>query len=112
MSNMERYTVKYVAGERKGSLLIALSPTQPCSALVDAVKIRLPTFPTKQEHLDVRDLDATLHLEEPDGPMLYAADPLSDVLPGAKEIVVVVFQVSEVILVTQSKALAIVLSES
>jgi hypothetical protein len=60
----------------------------------------------------VRDLDATLHLEELDGPMLFAVDRLSDVLPGAKEIVVVVFQVSEVILLTQSKALAIVLSES
>jgi hypothetical protein len=60
----------------------------------------------------VSDLDATVHLEEPDGPMLYAADSLSDVLPGAKDTVVVVFQVSEVILVTQSRPLAIVLPES
>ena len=64
-----RYTVKFVAGERRGSLLVLLPPTQPCSALVQAVK-------------------------EPDGPELYAADTLSDVLPGAKETAVVVLKVS------------------
>jgi hypothetical protein len=107
MSKMERYTVKYVAGERRGSMLIALSPTEPCSALIDAVKTRLPIRTTQHEHPDVKDLDATLHLEDPGGPMLYAGDPLSDVLPGAKETVVVVFQMSarEIILLTRTRAL-------
>lgn len=85
MATKARYTVKFVAGERRGSLLVMLSPTQPCARLIDAVKKRIP---------DVNDIDATLHLEEPDGPELYPEDTLSDVLPGAKEIVVVVFQVS------------------
>jgi hypothetical protein len=115
MSNMERYTVEHVAGERRGSLLIALLPWQPCSALVDAVKTRLPLPTTQQEHLDLRNLDATLHLQKPDGPMLYAADPLSHVLPDAKETVVVVFQVSDNVLIMQGRALralAVVLSEA
>jgi hypothetical protein len=78
-------------------MLVPLSPTEPCSALIEAVKSRLPRPRTQQEHVDVKDADATLHLEDPDGPMLYAADTLSDVLPGAKEPVVVVFQVREVL---------------
>jgi hypothetical protein len=75
--------------------------------LIDALKTRLPIRTTQHEHPDVKDLDVALHLEEPDGPMLYAGDPLSDVLPGAKETVVVVFQVSarEIILLTHARAL-------
>jgi hypothetical protein len=105
MSNMERYTVKYVAGERRGSIIIALSPTEPCSALIEAVKTRLPIDTTQHEHLDVNDLDATLHLEDPDGPMLYAGDTLSDILPAAKETVVVVFKVREVTLIARARAI-------
>tara|TARA_R110002003_G_scaffold48_14_gene4032 strand:+ start:18697 stop:19020 length:324 start_codon:yes stop_codon:yes gene_type:complete len=89
MSEKARYTVKFVAGERRGSLLVLLDPTQPCSALIDVARNRLTDIPTS-----LSDASATLHLEEPDGPMLYLADTLADVLPGAKETVVVVFQVS------------------
>lgn len=88
-----RYTVKFVAGERRGSLLVLLPPSQPCSALVDAVRDRLVTAKTPVPHLDLSEVDASLHLEEPDGPELYAADTLSHVLPDARETVVVVFQV-------------------
>jgi hypothetical protein len=84
---MARYTVKFVAGERQGSLLVLLSPSQPCSALCDAVRKR-------RNDLNLDGVEATLHLEDADGPELYPADALSDVLPGAKETVVVVFQVS------------------
>jgi hypothetical protein len=87
MSGMARYTVKFVAGERQGSLLILLSPSQPCSALCDAVRMR-------RKDLSLDGIEATLHLEDADGPELYPGDALSDVLPGAKETVVVVFEVS------------------
>ncbi|KAH7087509.1 hypothetical protein FB567DRAFT_346883 [Paraphoma chrysanthemicola] len=83
-----RYTVKVIAGERSDKLLVLLDSTQPCSALVDTIRLRL-----KDTTLNLSEADATLHLEEPDGPMLYLADTLADVLPGAKETVVVVFQV-------------------
>lgn len=74
MSSMARFTVKFVAGERRGSLLIPLSPTEPCSSLVDAVKSRLSSFKGQPELSSVKDVDATLHLEDEDGPMLYLAD--------------------------------------
>ncbi|KAH5558945.1 peptidylprolyl isomerase [Parastagonospora nodorum] len=92
MSNMARYTVKFVAGERKGSFLVPLSPTQPCSSLIDAVKNRLFSLKGQEELAGIKDADATLHLEDADGPMLYPGDALQDVLPGAKEIVVIVFE--------------------
>jgi hypothetical protein len=87
MSGLARYTVKFVAAERQGSLLVLLSPSQPCSALCDAVRKR-------RNDLNLDGVEATLHLEDADGPELYPADSLSDILPGAKETVVVVFQVS------------------
>jgi hypothetical protein len=80
MSDRSRYTVKFVSGERRSSLLVLLSPSQPCSALIDAVKKRVP---------EITGTDATLYLDEADGPQLYAEDTLADVLPGAKEPVVV-----------------------
>ena len=89
MSNKARYTVKFAAGERRGSLLVLLSPTQPCSVLIDVVKTRVPGL-----NADVNGCDATLHLEDVDGPELCPEDALFDVLPGAKETVVVVFKVS------------------
>ncbi|EAT77244.1 peptidylprolyl isomerase [Parastagonospora nodorum] len=92
MSNMARYTVKFVAGERKGSFLVPLSPTQPCSSLIGAVKNRLFSLKGQEELAGIKDADATLHLEDADGPMLYPGDALQDVLPGAKEIVVIVFE--------------------
>jgi hypothetical protein len=98
MSGMARYTVKFVAGERRGSLLVVLSPTQPCSALIDAVITRLSSPKGPEGLAYLSQSDATLHLEEPDGPMLYLADILSDVLPDAKETVVVVFQVNGTLL--------------
>jgi hypothetical protein len=87
MSDKSRYTVKFVTGERRGSLLVLLSPSQPCSALTDAVKKRVP---------EVTETVASLHLEEADGPQLYGEDTLSNVLPGAEETAVVVFEVSDV----------------
>lgn len=87
MAGPARYTVKFVAGEHQGSLLVVLSPSQPCSALCDAVRKR-------RKDLTLDGVEATIHLEEAAGPELYAEDALSDVLPGAKEAVVVVFKVS------------------
>lgn len=89
-----RYTVKFVAGERRDSLLVLLATTLSCSALNDAARNRLVTAKTTIPHADLSEIDATLHLEEPDGPELYAAGTLFDVVPGATEIVVVVFEVS------------------
>jgi hypothetical protein len=99
---MARYTVKFVAGERKGGFLVPLSPTQPCSSLIDAVKIRLSSLKGQQELASIKDADATLHLEDADGPMLYAEDALQDVLPGAKETVVVVFEDPQAVKVRRS----------
>ncbi|KAF2824079.1 hypothetical protein CC86DRAFT_421855 [Ophiobolus disseminans] len=92
MSGKARYTVKFVAGEQRGSLLVLLSPSQLCSALVDAVKKRVPDLNAR-----VGNINATLHLEEPDGPELDLEDVLSDILPGAKETVVVIFQIQKVV---------------
>jgi hypothetical protein len=93
---MARYTVKYAAGERRGSLLVLLPPTKPCPALIDAVKTRFSSDKTPPELNNLQHLDASLHLEESNGPMLYSEDRRSDVLSDATEIVVVVFQVSKV----------------
>jgi hypothetical protein len=70
MTTMERYTVKFVAGERRGSLLIPLSPTEPCSSLIDSVKSRLSSIKNHPELSGIKDFDAILHLEDEDGPML------------------------------------------
>jgi hypothetical protein len=76
-------------------MLVLPLPTEPCSDLIKALECRLPSSKTHQEHVDVKDVDATLHLEDPNGPMLYLEDKLSDVLPDAKETVVLVFEVSQ-----------------
>lgn len=91
---MARYTVKFAAGERSGSFLIPLSPAQPCSALIDAVKSRLSSLKAQEDLSSIKEADATLHLEDADEPMLYAGDALQDVLPGAKKTVMVVFEVT------------------
>lgn len=68
-------------------LLVLLSSSQPCSALVDAVKKHIPELNSSNT-----DTDVSIHLGEADGAELYAEDALSDVLSGAKETVVVVFK--------------------
>ncbi|KAH5067630.1 peptidylprolyl isomerase [Parastagonospora nodorum] len=95
MSAMARYTVKFAAGERSGSFLIPLSPVQPCSAMIDAVKSRLSTLQAQEDFSSIKEADATLHLEDADGPVLYAGDALQDVLPGGKETVIVVFELTQ-----------------
>ena len=92
--NMARYTVKVAAGGRTASLLIVLSPSQLCSALLDTVKNRLPTLTTKLALTNVDQLHITLHLDAEDGPMLDLEDLLSDVLPDPKETVYAVINVS------------------
>jgi hypothetical protein len=67
---MARYTVKFVAGERRRSFLIPLSPTQSCSALIGAVRNRISTLKSQQELSIVKDADATLHVEEAERPIL------------------------------------------
>jgi hypothetical protein len=95
MSNMARYTVEFVAGGRRGSLLIPLSPTEPCSSLIDSVKSRLSSIKNQPELSSIKDIDVTLQLGDEDDRMLYLADTLSDVLYGAKETVVVVFEIGQ-----------------
>jgi hypothetical protein len=64
------------------------------SALIDAVKSRLSILKAQEDFSSIKEADATLHLEDADGPMLYAGDALQDVLPGARETVMVVFELT------------------
>jgi hypothetical protein len=91
---MARYVVKVTASDLTASLLVILSPSQLCSALVDAVKARLASIASKL-NLSISDnLTITLHLENADGPILDPEDLLSDVLPDANEICHAVIEVS------------------
>jgi hypothetical protein len=93
-TNMARYVVKVTADDRTASLLVILSPSQLCSALIDAVKARLASIASKL-NLSVSDnLTITLHLENADGPILDPEDLLSDVLPDANEVCYAVIEVS------------------
>ena len=91
---MARYTVKVAAGERRASLLVVLSPSQLCSALLSSVTSRLPSVATRLGLSDVKGAQITLHLNTDDGPMLDVEDLLSDVLPNADETVYAVIDVS------------------
>jgi hypothetical protein len=93
-TNMARYVVIVTAGDRTASLLVILSPSQLCSALVDAVKARLASI-TSKLNLPISDnLTITLHLENTDGPILDPEDLLSDVLPDVNEVCCAVIEVS------------------
>jgi hypothetical protein len=91
---MARYVVIVTAGDRTASLLVILSPSQLCSALVDAVKARLAPIASKL-NLSISDNSTiTLHLGNSDGPILDPEDLLSDVLPDANEVCYAVIEVS------------------
>ncbi|KAF2023014.1 hypothetical protein EK21DRAFT_95249 [Setomelanomma holmii] len=92
---MVRYTVKFVAGDRHGSLLVSLPSSQPCSALIDAAKTRIPGLKGYADLNNLGNAEATLHLEGPDGLMLYPADNLAEVLPGENETVAVISDASQ-----------------
>jgi hypothetical protein len=93
-TNMARYVVKVTADDRATSLLVVLSPSQLCLALVDAVKARLASIASKL-NLSISDnLTITLHLENVDGPILDPEDLLSDVLPNVNEVCYAVIEVS------------------
>ncbi|KAF9695209.1 hypothetical protein EKO04_006853 [Ascochyta lentis] len=81
---MARYIVKVASGGQTASLLVVLSPSQLCSALVDMIKTRLPTVASKLRLTTTNELHIALHLDSEDGPMLDTEDLLSDVLPDAK----------------------------
>ena len=91
---MARYTIKVASGGQTASLLVVLSPDQLCSALVDAIRKRLPTIASKLNLATTNNLHINLHLDKEDGPMLDAEDLLSNVLPGADETVFAVIEVS------------------
>lgn len=91
---MTRYVVKVAAGERTASLLVVLSSSQLCLALLDAVKARLPTVAAKLGLSNTANLRITLHLDDADGPILDLEDLLSDVLPNEKEVCFAVIDVS------------------
>ncbi|KAI4653099.1 hypothetical protein J4E85_010971 [Alternaria conjuncta] len=79
---MARYTVKVVAGSRTVSLLVVLSPSQSCSALLDKVRSRLPDFSVPAHGTQI-----ILRLDTQFGPVLDLDDLLSDVLPNTDETV-------------------------
>ncbi|KAF1351667.1 hypothetical protein EJ07DRAFT_168877 [Lizonia empirigonia] len=81
---MARYIVKVESGRQTASLLLVLSPSQLCSALLDTVKSRLPTVASQLELTTLSDLHITLHLNSERGPMLDIKDLLSDILPDAQ----------------------------
>jgi hypothetical protein len=91
---MARYTVNVAAGDRRASLLVVLSPSQLCSALLNTVKSRLPPLSSKFGITDAKNARVTLHLNTEDGPMLDLEDLLSDCLPDPKEVVYAVIDVS------------------
>jgi hypothetical protein len=93
-TSMTRYIVEVIAGDRTASLVVVLSSSQPCSALIDAVKARLASIASKL-NLSVSDnLTITLHLEEHDGPILDPGDLLHEVLPYTNEICCAVIEVN------------------
>lgn len=81
---MARYIVKVASGGQIASLLLVLSPSQLCSALLDTVKSRLPTVASQLGLTTLSDLHITLHLNSERGPMLDIEDLLSDILPDAQ----------------------------
>lgn len=83
-ANMARYIVKVASGGQIASLLLVLSPSQLCSALLDTVKSRLPTVASQLGLTTLSDLHITLHLNSERGPMLDIEDLLSDILPDAQ----------------------------
>jgi hypothetical protein len=91
---MARYVVIVTAGDRTASLLVILSPSQLCLALVDAVKARLAPIASKLNLCISDSLTITLHLGNSDGPILDPEDLLSDVLPDANEVCYAVVEVS------------------
>lgn len=86
--------VNVAAGSRRASLLVVLSPFQPCSTLAESVRSRLPTLTNKLGPIDASDLQITLHLNTEDGPMFDLENLLSDVLPDPKDTVYAVIEVS------------------
>jgi hypothetical protein len=93
-ASMARYTVNVAAGDRRASLLVVLSPSQLCSALLNTVKSRLPPLSSKLGITDAKNARVTLHLNAEDRPMLNLEDLLSDCLPDPKEVVYAVIDVS------------------
>lgn len=91
---MARYVVKVASGGQTASLLVVLSPSQLCSALLDTIRTRLPTIASKLGLAITNDLDISLHLDSEDGPLLDTEDLLSDVLPSAKGTIYAVITVS------------------
>jgi hypothetical protein len=91
---MARYTVNVVAaGGRKASLLVVLSPSQLCSAMLHTVKSRLPPLSSKFGLADAKSAHITMHINAEDGPILDIEDLLSDCLLDPKEIVYAVIDV-------------------
>jgi hypothetical protein len=91
---MARYIVTVVAGGQTASLLVVLSPSQLCSALVDTIKSRLPTVASRLGLATANGIHITLHLDSEHGLMTDTEDLLSDVLPGVKGTVYAVVDVS------------------
>ena len=92
---MARYVVNITAGGRATSLLVVLSPSQPCLALVDAVKARLASVASKLDFPASDSFAITLHLDNVDVPILDPEDLISDVLPDTKEACYAVIEVSQ-----------------
>ncbi|PZD25093.1 hypothetical protein A1F97_07973 [Pyrenophora tritici-repentis] len=84
---MESYTVRVIAEGRSQRLLVVLSPSQLCSALVDSVRSQLPTLTTSLQLSDTKDYQISLHFTAEDGPRLNMEDLLSDTLPDPREVV-------------------------
>ena len=93
---MARYVVKVASGGQTASLLVVLSPSQLCSALMDTIRTRLPAVASKLGLATTNGLHINLHLDSEDGPMLDTKNLLSDVLPDAKVTVYAVIDVSVV----------------
>ena len=93
---MARYIVKVASGGQTANLLVVLSPNQLCSALLSAIRTRLPTVASKLGLAATNNHHITLHLDTEDGPLIDTEDILSTVLPGAKETVYAVIEVSVV----------------
>ncbi|KAF2789615.1 hypothetical protein K505DRAFT_341133 [Melanomma pulvis-pyrius CBS 109.77] len=78
---MARYVVNVVAAGRTTSILVILSSSAIVLSLVDKIKARLPSL-----NLGITsdtNLELTLHINAPDGPILDEEDLLSDILPDS-----------------------------
>ena len=91
---MARYIVKIASNGQTASLLVVLSPSQLCSALLDTIQTRLPTVASKLGLGTTEGLHISLHLDSEDGPLIDTKNLLSDVLPNATETVFAVIAVS------------------